>query len=291
MNQSKFEYIIKEQNQIFIDDYAYIGRNSIIEAFNKIIIGKGVLIGPNVYIADNSHEYRDFKIGIGEQGRVDCLNTIRISDGVWIGAGTTIVGNLSIGFGSVVAANSFVNKDVPNHCVVAGNPAKIIKVCDYKREEWINVKNNKTLLNKVLNSRDEFKGYPYYQSLRKSTLHNDEKSDSYLDEISNKIIYNLELALENFNKNDRQFAINYIVQATEQFNLIQDKIGERLNEDDKNIIAMINNYLKIIIEDYNLGDLKGIVSMIRENLVPTFEKWFKSISRRSHSSVANTSEV
>lgn len=273
-------YYNKEQEcNIFIDDYAYIGRNSIIEAFNKIIIGKGVMIGPNVYIADNSHEYRNFKIGIREQGRVDCLNTICINDGVWIGAGTTIVGNLSIGFGSVVAANSFVNKDVPNHCIVAGNPAKIIKVCDYKREEWINVKNNKTLLNKILNSRGEFKGYPYYQSLRNENVQNVEKSKYCLDDFTNKIINNLELSLENINENNLQLAFNNIIQATEEFEYVQNKTKDSLNEDDKKNVIIINNYLNSIIQSYNIGDSQSIINIIRKNLMPILSKWFENMSK------------
>lgn len=267
-----------QECNIFIDDCTYIGRNSIIEAFNKIIIGKGVLIGPKVYIADNSHEYRDFKMGISEQGRVDCLNTIVINDGAWIGAGATIVGNLSIGFGSVVAANSFVNRNVPNHCVVAGNPAKIIKVCDYRRDEWINVKNNKTLLNKILNNRGEFKGYSYYQSLRNKNVQNIEKSNCYLDDFINKIINNLELALINIDKNDLQLSLNNIIQATEAFDYVQNKIKDSLNEEDKKNIVAINNYLNSIIESYNIGDLESSICIIREKLIPTLSKWFENIA-------------
>lgn len=278
----------KEQEcNIFIDDYVYVGRNSIIEAFNKIIIGKGVLIGPNVYIADNSHEYRDFKIGIGEQGRVDCLNTILINDGVWIGAGTTIIGNLTIGFGSVVAANSFVNKDVPNHCVVAGNPIKIIKVCDYKRDEWINVKNNKTLSNKILNNRGEFKGYPYYQSLRNENVQIIKKSKYCLDNFTNKVINNLELALESVSNNDLQLSFNNIIQVTEVFNNVQNITKESLNEEDKKSIIVINSYLNSIIESYNIDDSQSIIRIIRVELIPIFSKWFENISKYTMDSENN----
>ena len=50
-----------------------------------------------------------------------------IGDNVWIGEKSTIVANVKVGQGSIVAANSVVTKDVPPYCVVAGCPAKIVK--------------------------------------------------------------------------------------------------------------------------------------------------------------------
>ncbi|MEO8331583.1 MAG: acyltransferase [Gallionella sp.] len=50
-----------------------------------------------------------------------------IDDHVWIGCRTMVMGGIKIGIGSVVAAGSIVTKDVPRHCIVAGNPANIIR--------------------------------------------------------------------------------------------------------------------------------------------------------------------
>lgn len=50
-----------------------------------------------------------------------------IGNNVWIGDKATILPNVSIGNGAIIAANSVVTKDVPEYCIVAGNPAKIIK--------------------------------------------------------------------------------------------------------------------------------------------------------------------
>ena len=49
-----------------------------------------------------------------------------IGNNVWIGDKATILPNVSIGNGAIIAANSVVTKDVPEYCIVAGNPAKII---------------------------------------------------------------------------------------------------------------------------------------------------------------------
>jgi acetyltransferase-like isoleucine patch superfamily enzyme len=53
---------------------------------------------------------------------------ITIEDDVWIGANVTVLKGINIGTGAVVAAGSVVTKDVPNFAIVAGNPAKVIKI-------------------------------------------------------------------------------------------------------------------------------------------------------------------
>ena len=52
---------------------------------------------------------------------------IFIGDDCYIGTGTTILGPVKIGNNVTIAAGSVVVKDVPDNCIVAGNPAKIIK--------------------------------------------------------------------------------------------------------------------------------------------------------------------
>ncbi|CAN6873017.1 hypothetical protein HID58_089042 [Brassica napus] len=54
----------------------------------------------------------------------------KIGEGALLGACVTVLGNISIGAGAMVAAGSLVLKDVPPHSVVAGNPAKLIRVMD-----------------------------------------------------------------------------------------------------------------------------------------------------------------
>ena len=60
---------------------------------------------------------------------------IQIGDNVYIGTGTTILGPATIGSNVVIAAGSVVVKDIPNNCLVAGVPAKIIKTIEKEQIE------------------------------------------------------------------------------------------------------------------------------------------------------------
>jgi len=91
----------------------------------KILIEKNVLIAPNVLITVSNHKYRNSNMPILLQGGV--YSSIIIKEGSWIGANATILGGVhTIGRNSVVAAGAVVTKDVPDHCVVGGVPARIM---------------------------------------------------------------------------------------------------------------------------------------------------------------------
>jgi acetyltransferase-like isoleucine patch superfamily enzyme len=110
---------------ISIGNNVGIAQNCFIQARGYVSIGNDVIFGPGVSIFSENHLYGDASIPISKQG-VSRQNTI-IEDGVWLGAGSTILSGVTIGKNSVVAAGSVVNKNVPPFTVVGGIPAKIIK--------------------------------------------------------------------------------------------------------------------------------------------------------------------
>lgn len=87
----------------------------------EIIIGNGVRIGRGVSIRD----WNGSHVIINNHYRNHA--PVHIGDRVWLCTGCSIMPGVTIGEGSVVAANATVTKDVPPHCLVGGSPARIIK--------------------------------------------------------------------------------------------------------------------------------------------------------------------
>lgn len=86
-------------------------------------IGRSCMIGPNTLIAAVTHPLSP----AGRRAKLAQGLPVTIGDDVWIGGNCTIVGGVTIGNNVVVAAGAVVNKDVPDNCVIAGVPAKIVK--------------------------------------------------------------------------------------------------------------------------------------------------------------------
>lgn len=107
----------------------HIGAYNHITCINKIIIGDGVVTGKWVTITDNGHgesTFESLSMPVSKREIVS-KGPVIIGNDVWIGDKSTILPGVSIGRGSIIAANSVVTKDIPAFCVVAGNPAVIIK--------------------------------------------------------------------------------------------------------------------------------------------------------------------
>ena len=108
---------------------SYINCGTIISCGNHIKIGDGCAIARNVAIYDS-----DFHKIVDEDGQ--CLNPslpVYISNHVWIGIGAIILKGVVIGEGAIIAAGAVVTKNVPSKCMVAGNPAQVIKQNMYWR--------------------------------------------------------------------------------------------------------------------------------------------------------------
>lgn len=102
-----------------------IGNNSYVGDRTEIHSGQLVKIGNNVNIAwDCNILDRDYHAFEADS---EVKKPVIIEDNVWIGARSMVLKGVTIGSGAVVAAGSVVTKDVPAKCLVAGNPAKVIR--------------------------------------------------------------------------------------------------------------------------------------------------------------------
>jgi acetyltransferase-like isoleucine patch superfamily enzyme len=105
-----------------------LGRGSHVVGHQSIDIGDDVYTGPYIYITDQNHGYTDPDTPIGKQWPVN--EPVTVGAGSWIGTGAVILPGATIGRNVVVAAGSVVRGDVPDHCVVAGVPARVVRRLD-----------------------------------------------------------------------------------------------------------------------------------------------------------------
>ncbi len=114
---------------LIIGNHCSIGEYNHITACNKITIGDGLLTGRFVYIGDNAHGGLSSEEAMmpPAQRHLTSKGEVVIGNNVWIGDKATILAGVHIGDNVIVAANAVVTKDIPNNCIVAGVPARIIK--------------------------------------------------------------------------------------------------------------------------------------------------------------------
>lgn len=125
--------VAHKEGKIEIGRGTYVSMFSRIAAIHYVKIGQNVLMGPNVFIADYNHEYRNIEKPIMYSGNIikhrvngnDPL--IEIGDDSWLGTNVVIVGTVKIGKHCVIGANSLVNSDIPDFSVAVGCPCKVIK--------------------------------------------------------------------------------------------------------------------------------------------------------------------
>ncbi len=105
-------------------DSCYVNSHSRILCSDHISIGNNSIIGENVLIRDS-----DNHTIIGNK---NISKPIKIGKHVWIGMGAIVLKGVTIGDGAIVGAGAVVTKDVPEKCIVAGNPARVIR----ENVEW-----------------------------------------------------------------------------------------------------------------------------------------------------------
>jgi acetyltransferase-like isoleucine patch superfamily enzyme len=108
-----------------IGDRCMIGRGSHIVGHYEVDIGDDVHTGPYVYITDQNHGYEDPDDVVHVQWPSDV--PVRIGTGSWLGTGVVILPGTVLGRNVVVGAGAVVRGTFPDHCVIAGVPARVVR--------------------------------------------------------------------------------------------------------------------------------------------------------------------
>jgi acetyltransferase-like isoleucine patch superfamily enzyme len=100
----------------------FVNQNCTFYDLGGLDIADDVMIGPNVSLITSGHPVEPSR-----RRAFTIAQPIVIERNVWIGAGATIIGGVTVGENSVVAAGSVVTRSVPPNTLVGGNPARVIR--------------------------------------------------------------------------------------------------------------------------------------------------------------------
>lgn len=114
---------------IFAAEGVFINSGGCILDGAKVTIGRNTLIAPGVHIYTAQHP-----VEVKDRRTWEDCKAVSIGEECWIGGHSTICPGVTIGDRAVVGAGSVVTKDVPSDCLVAGNPARIIRTLNAEAE-------------------------------------------------------------------------------------------------------------------------------------------------------------
>jgi acetyltransferase-like isoleucine patch superfamily enzyme len=121
---------------ITIGERCTLGKGIGIVGHERIEIGDDIWTGHYVYITDQNHGYEDVSLPIGVQMWKN--EPVSIGDGSWLGHGAIVLPGSRLGRHVVVAAGAVVaGIEVPDYCVVAGVPARVVR--RFSGDRWVTV--------------------------------------------------------------------------------------------------------------------------------------------------------
>ena len=126
------------RKKICISSSVHIATNTVIgsDDINGIFIGNNVYIGPNCVFRSSNHDYsekfippqiQNYKVINLKKNNIDFSLGIIIEDNVWIGANCSILAGSHIKKGTIIGANSLVNKELESEGLYVGSPVKKLK--------------------------------------------------------------------------------------------------------------------------------------------------------------------
>jgi acetyltransferase-like isoleucine patch superfamily enzyme len=121
--------------RLSIGDRTRIGRGAHIACIGEVTIEDSVLTADSIYIADTYHGFDDPDTPIGRQPMA-APRPVVIKRGAFLGIRSVILPGVTVGNNAYVAAGAVVSDDVPDRTVVAGNPARPVRVYDEATNEW-----------------------------------------------------------------------------------------------------------------------------------------------------------
>jgi acetyltransferase-like isoleucine patch superfamily enzyme len=116
------------EGEVRIGAKTVIGQECTVSAYQHVSIGRECIIADRVMMIDFDHGVTEVERPIREQGIYK--RDVRVGHNVWIGYGACILRGVTVGENSIIGTSAVVTKDVPANAVVAGAPARVLRMRD-----------------------------------------------------------------------------------------------------------------------------------------------------------------
>ena len=114
------------EGEVRIGDKTVLGQECTISAYQHVSIGEQCILADRTMLIDFDHNVAEVERPIRMQGIYK--RDVRVGNNVWIGFGAQILRGVTVGDNSIIGASAVVTKDVPANAVVAGTPARIVRM-------------------------------------------------------------------------------------------------------------------------------------------------------------------
>jgi acetyltransferase-like isoleucine patch superfamily enzyme len=114
-----------KDGDIHLEDGVNIGFNSYVFSGSTVKVGRDSLFAAYCYVIGGGHDFEDPEAPVQEQVAVS--HGVEIGSNVWLGAGVKVLDGVTVGSNTVVGAGAVVNGDLPDRCIAAGLPAKVLR--------------------------------------------------------------------------------------------------------------------------------------------------------------------
>jgi acetyltransferase-like isoleucine patch superfamily enzyme len=125
------------EGKVEIGEKTVIGQDCTISAYQRVRIGEQCVIADRAMFIDFDHGVVEVERPIRVQGIYK--RDVEVGSNVWVGYGACILRGVRVGDNSIIGTNSVVTKDVPANAVVAGIPARVIRMREIPKDlRWPN---------------------------------------------------------------------------------------------------------------------------------------------------------
>jgi acetyltransferase-like isoleucine patch superfamily enzyme len=122
--------------KLIFGNNVYIGRYFFVTVIDRVEVGDGCVFSDYVYISDNSHGLNPQGGGIMAQA-LESKGPVKIGSHCFLGYRVAIMPGVTLGDWCVVGTNSVVTKSFPAYSMIAGSPAKLLKVYSPEKAAWV----------------------------------------------------------------------------------------------------------------------------------------------------------